>query len=118
MEMLIKENNIKYLIDFHGLSAKRGYDINFGVHLGKNINNNQKSFDRLCKSLEKEKFIMSIDKPFMAGSNTIAGAMRNKFENIFTLQIEINCAITNKIENAKIYEKLLNILLKWIESLC
>ena len=35
VENFIKNNNIKYLIDIHGLSSKRDCDINLGTRLGK-----------------------------------------------------------------------------------
>lgn len=117
IEKLIKEKNIKYIIDIHGLSAKRDCDINFGTHLGKNIKANEKIFNDLNNDLIANNFITKIDYPFMAGSNTIAGSMANKFPNLWTLQIEINCSITNKAENFDKYQMLLEILTRWIESI-
>ena len=54
---------------------------------------------------------------FMASANTISSAMKRKFPNIWTLQLEINCDITNKKENFQKYKKILVILEKWIKKL-
>lgn len=114
---LIKTNNIKYVIDIHGLGAKREYDVNLGTHLGKNISSNVKAFNSLNGMLENSGFKVSVDQPFMGGANTISGSMKNLFPNIFTLQIEINCTITNHKENFEKYKTLLKILDYWIKSL-
>lgn len=113
----IKENDVKYLIDFHGLAAERGFDINFGTHLGNNIETNPTLLKDLCDVLRDNDFSFVIDQPFMAGSQTVSGAMKNEFPNLWTIQIEINYEISNKIENAEKYQKLLEIFRNWIEKL-
>ncbi len=117
IEKLIKENKIKYIIDIHGLSAKRDCDINLGTYLGNNIKTDEETFNKLHCSLVKNGFITNIDQPFMAGSKTISSTMVNKYPNLWALQIEINCSITNKKENFKKYKKLLLILKEWINSI-
>ena len=117
IEKLVKKRQIKYLIDFHGLSAKRDCDINLGVHLGKNVESYPQALENLKNALVKNNFKLEIDKPFMGGSQTISGGMKNKFPSLWTLQVEINCAITNKVENFKKFERLLSVLENWIESL-
>ena len=114
---IIQKHNIKYIIDIHGLAAFRECDINLGTHLGKNIENNLQVFENLQKLLEENNFITIIDQPFMAGSRTISGSMKNEFENIWTIQIEINCKITNKKENIAKLNTLLSLLLNWINSI-
>lgn len=113
----IAANKIEYLLDFHGLASERGVDINFGTHLGQNIENNPALLKSLCDALRQNGFSISIDQPFMAGSQTISGAMKKEFPNLWTVQIEINYAITNKIENAGRYECLLDIFKNWIDDL-
>ena len=114
---IVKRNNIKYVIDFHGLASKREMDINLGTHLGHNIETNTGIFDDLIWQLRKNKFVVSIDNPFAGGSQTIAGYAKNNFENLWTLQIEINAGLTNNIKNTEKLEKLLSILTIWIETL-
>jgi len=116
IENLIKSNNIKYLIDFHGLAAERDLDVNLGINLGQNIKSNEKIFNDLYNKLKKN-FVTLIDKPFKAGSRTIAGGIANKYPNVWTIQIEINCKITNDYKYFKKYTMLLNILKDWINTL-
>ena len=117
IEKLIKTNDIKYLIDLHGLSSNRDCDINLGIHLGKNIETNISVFNWLNNQLTNNGFLVKIDEPFMAGIRTISGYFKNKHPNIWTLQIEINCSITNKKENFSKFKTLLNILTEWINNL-
>ena len=115
LSKLIKENDIKYLIDIHGLAAARDIDVNLGIHLGINIETDISAFEQLNDSLIKNGFSVSIDQPFMAGSRTISGSLKDEFRDLWTIQIEINCAITNKRENFERYKKLLDILQDWIK---
>lgn len=117
IKSLIKKHNIKYIIDIHGLGNNRNCDINLGTHLGKNIQNNIAIFDLLNNLLITNGYKVSVDQPFMGGSHTIAGSMKNKYPKLWTLQIEINCAITNHIENFDKYKKLLNLLTQWINEI-
>ncbi len=117
IEKLVQNNKIKYIIDIHGLSSKRDCDINLGTHLGQNIKTDEDLFNDLHKALLKNNFITQIDKPFMAGKNTISSSMVNINPNIWAIQIEINCAITNKKENYKKYKTLLNILCDWVNNI-
>ena len=114
IKKLIKQHNIKYIIDIHGLASHRECDINLGTHLGNNISADTNAFNLLNKLFLNNDFTVSIDQPFMAGSRTISGGIKNEFPNMWTLQIEINCGITNKKENYEEYKKLINILKQWI----
>jgi hypothetical protein len=116
IKKLIQEKDIKYLIDIHGLASNRDCDINLGTHIGQNIKNDLDLFNNLYNSLISNSFNVSIDQPFMAGQQTISGSINNEF-NIWTLQVEINCAITNKKENFERYKKLLTILTNWIKTI-
>ena len=117
MQKIIAQNNIKYLIDIHGLAEKRKCDVNLGIHLGENIQSNPKAFDLLNSELVKNGFVVLIDQPFMAGSRTISGSMKDKYPRLWTIQIEINCGITNKPENFEKYKRLLTILENWVNKL-
>lgn len=114
---LVKQYGIKYIIDIHGLASNRECDINLGTHLGNNIKNNVSLFDKLNAQLKSNGFRVSIDQPFMAGTRTICSSIMREFEGIWTLQIEINCGITNKGENINKNVKLLSILEDWINSI-
>ena len=114
---LIEKNDINYVVDLHGLASKRDCDVNLGTHLSENISVDKDAFDTLYNALVKNNFVTTIDQPFMGGNQTIAGSMRLRFPHIWTIQIEVNCAITNKKENFKKYKLLLKILSDWIEYL-
>ena len=82
-----------------------------------NIKNNVELFERLNLLLENNGFKVSIDQPFMGGGKTISGTFAKEFKNVWTIQIEINCAITNKKENFKKNSKLLEIFETWIKTI-
>lgn len=113
---VLKENNVEYLLDIHGLAENRGIDINLGTNFGANIKGKEIAFDNLYNDFKKNGFIVTVDNPFMAGGNTIASFGKKKIDDLFFLQIEINCGITNKIENFDKYKKVLEILKNWIEN--
>lgn len=113
----IEKNNIKYVVDIHGLAEKRGIDVNFGTHLGQNIKADESAFENLYNAFIKNNFVISIDQPFMGGGNTISHFIQKTKTDVFSLQIEINCAITNKKENFNKYQCLLKILVDWINHL-
>lgn len=117
MRSFIANNDIKYVIDFHGLAPRRECDINLGIHLGKNIETNKEAFYFLQRNLALYGFTVAIDQPFMAGGNTIAGSMKKVFPNIWTIQIEINSKLTNRKENFERLKTLLSVLTEWINIL-
>lgn len=110
-KMLLNNPKIKYLFDFHGLAQNRDCDINLGVNLGYNIKYDVEFYEKLLKDLLDANFKVSIDQPFSAKSKTIAGCFANKY-NIFSIQVEINCSITNLTYN---HEKL-NLLIYIFEK--
>lgn len=113
LKEIIKSKNIKFVLDLHGLASHRECDINLGTHLGANIVSNKRAYVALVKLLEDSGFVVSIDQPFMAGACTIAGSIKKEFPEVWTIQIEINCGITNKKENFAKYKKLLSVLTEW-----
>lgn len=117
IQKLINKYNIKYVIDIHGLAKNRQCNINLGTHLGENIKNNQAIFDRLYSSLTDNNFTVCIDQPFMGGSNTISDFVIKNNPNLWAIQIEINCSITNQKENFTKCKCLLNLLSQWLNSI-
>jgi hypothetical protein len=114
---LIKEHNIKFILDLHGLASFRECDINLGTHLGNNIKNDIELFNQLDNDLKNNGFQVSIDQPFMANAKTISSCMAKEFKHIWSLQIEINSKITNKKENFNLNYKLLEELNEWITKI-
>ena len=115
LKKLIKQYNIKYLIDIHGLAKWRDCDVNLGINIGQNIKQNEEQFNKLNTMLNSV-FHVEIDNPFMGSGNTISCCINKEFD-IWTIQIEINCGITNYSKNIEKFNKLLNILVQWIKNL-
>lgn len=99
MKKIIKENNIKYIFDIHGLSRSHEIDLNFGTHHDENIKNDRKLFEKLIEGVKND-FFYSIDNPYSGGYGTISGYFSKEF-GAWTLQVEINCGITNDPKNIK-----------------
>lgn len=109
----IETQKIKYLIDIHGLAKHRPCDINIGINFGQNVSKNEKLLISLKNALETANFVVSIDEPFDAGPRTISGYFAKNF-GIWSVQIEINCAITNERQNNAKCNLLLNTLIDWL----
>lgn len=111
---LIRADKIKYIIDLHGLAETRECEINLGISGGKNVSSDIELFNDLNNSLMASGFNVFIDEPFSGGDKTISGSLKNEFCDIWTIQIEIRCDITNKKENFEHYKTLLKVLENWI----
>lgn len=114
---MIEAGKVDYVLDLHGLAVFRPYDVNLGINFGKNIENDVPCFDMLYNNLTKNGFVVSIDQPFAGGGNTIAGSTKLKHENLWTIQIEVNCSLTNNYKNFERVKLLVSILKDWINSL-
>ena len=117
IKRLIKHCGVKYVLDFHGLAKKREMDINLGTDYGKNTMCNKVALDKLVGALNDNGFNVQIDIPFRGGGNTISGFSHLMGKDVFSIQIEINCGITNEYKNRKKFFCLLDVLENWIESL-
>ena len=114
---IIENNNIKYVFDFHGLGSHRPYDINLGTNMGRNIAVDVKLFDDLVKALKSKGIVVSVDYPFNAGNHTISGSTKIKYNNLWTLQVEINTSLSNKSENFNKYKDIISVFIDFIEKL-
>ena len=114
---VFNNREVKYLLDFHGLAPHRECDVNLGTHLGNNIEVDPKLFDDLLYTLQSNGFLVEVDQPFMGGKSTVSGYIKNLHNDAWTIQIEINCKITNNKDNYNKLEKLLNCFSEWIENL-
>lgn len=112
---LAESGKIKYIIDLHGLASWRNYDINLGINFGNNIKQNTILFDKITKRL-KQHFNLSVDVPFKASTKTISGYFAENFD-IWTIQIETNCSITNSSKNIDKFNLLLKTLADWLKEI-
>jgi hypothetical protein len=117
IKSLILDHNITHLIDFHGLASKRPMDINLGINLGHNIETNVSLFENLVKILKNEGFKVTIDNPFSGGKTTVSGWTKANFDNLWTLQVEINSKLTNRSENYDKLNRLLNVFERFINQI-
>ena len=91
----IKENNIKYLIDLHGMSKKRDVLISLGTCFGVNSDKSLELTHQFIKianknGIDAEK--IRVDFPFFASKRTVSSVI-SKRNRIETLQLEINSKI-------------------------
>ena len=111
----VKQNNIKFLIDVHGMKKNRPIDINIGTHLGENIKVNENVFDYMVYALKGAQFSIDVDQPFYSGINSIACTIAKRC-GIWAIQLEINCKLTNESKYIKKLNILLNCIIKTIEK--
>lgn len=111
MRRLIKENNIRLVIDLHGASKERNFDIEFGT-----LNNLSADFSTI-KELE-EAFMengihnISYNNPFKGGAIT-QGIYA--LDEVDVIQIEINGKYRD-YNNVEYLEKLIQSLVKFVKQ--
>ncbi len=110
---IIKDNNIKLLIDIHGAKEERDFDIEIG-----NLNNLSSDFSTVNELVdafnEEGIFNIEVNEPFKGGMITKTVFFET---NIDVIQIEINKKYRNleKIENINmVCEALINFINQYI----
>lgn len=116
IKQLISAVGVKFILDIHGMRKSREYDVSLGINFGNNIKSNIELYDALVNELNKEGFKVGTDEPFKASKRTISGYFAEEY-NIWTIQIEINCGITNESKNNTRANKLLDCLVKVFKSI-
>ena len=109
MNKIIKKKHILILFDIHGLAKHRECDVNLGINFGQNIKSNIFLYENIYNNLVANGFSVFVDTPFSGKYPTISADFSQRF-NIFTLQIEINSAITGHKQNIDKLNLLLNIM--------
>ena len=99
------------------MAPHRKCDINVGVDGGKLVEINPEKYRKLVKDLCDAGFNVYIDVPFYGAPRTIAGSLKNKFKDIWTIQLEINSKIAWYEESFEKYKKLLDVLATFIVTL-
>ena len=94
---LVKEKEIKYLLDIHACSDEHGFDINIGTNDGKNINND--NFLEIIKNEFEKIGKVEVDKMFKAsGENTVCNYVHRN-AGISCFQIEISASLRWKTKD-------------------
>ena len=112
----IKENNIKYLIDIHGLSIKCNCDLEIGT-------NNYKNVDKDSVNLFKNIFSkyydgeIIIDEKYKAKSNRRITNYISEYNGIETIQLEINRKYRRLEHRSTTFSKTINALIEIINKL-
>lgn len=102
---LIKDKNIKLLVDIHGCNDRHGFDIELGISHGENIN-----YDNTYLEIFKQNFSkigkVVIDKKFMAESKENISKFINKNSKIQCIQIEISIKFRKEqlVEMLEVFE--------------
>lgn len=97
------------------MSSKRECDINLGTNFGQNINADEKLFNVFYNELINAGFSVSIDNPFAASFPTISASVAKEF-NIWALQVEINCSITDDLNSIVKLNKLINVFVDIVNN--
>ncbi len=117
LKRYIKQHNIKYLIDFHGMKKSREIDINLGTNFGRNIMKDEKLFDFLLHGFNQRNFKVAVDNPFNGDADTVSGAISQSC-GIWTIQIEINYRFTNEKRCVACLLDILEIMIQTIDFCC
>ena len=91
----VKKNNIKYLIDLHGMSKKRNVLISLGTSFGTHSDKSLELTNQFIKIANKNGLNpeqICIDFPFSGAKRTVSAHINRK-NKIETLQVEINSGI-------------------------
>lgn len=108
---LIKEHNIKLLIDIHGASRNRDFDIELGTL--NNLSADYSTIEELKDSfIEQDIKNIEINNPFKGGGIT-QYIFQNTDIDIIQIEINRNYRDINKVENI---EKICNALINFIKQ--
>lgn len=118
IKRIVKKENIRYLIDFHGMAAHREQDVCIGINGGKNINGNYDIANCMIEIFYKYGFEnITIDEPFSAAYEYCVSTYIARECHIPTFQIEINLKYRMaKYKEYKKYNDLLKALGEIIEE--
>ncbi len=114
-EKFVKENNIKFFIDIHGMSYKRKEDICIGTGRGRNIYNKTDIVDNIENKFKDFGYeYVTIDNPFSAVNRNCVSSYISRKCGIPAVQIEINTRY--RIEEKEI-ERLVHCMCEIIDIL-
>lgn len=108
---LVERNEIKFLIDIHGASESRDFDIEIGTARGKNINYNDDIVE-ICLKLAKEYGFLNVnvDDLFTASNKNTVSRYVNEKTGIYAIQLEINKKYRSPHTNYKDFENMLQFI--------
>ncbi len=105
LKKYIKKNDIKFLIDIHGLEYDDDRYFEIGINKYENVNGNVNLINKIYKRLSKFNKKVTIDTKFLARTKTISYYI-NKETNIPTMQLEIGKNYRRLSHNTWRFQKL------------
>lgn len=113
---IVKEDNIKILLDIHGAKDEHSFDIDLGTAYGENINNNIEILKSLRDCFKKYKIEnVTENETFKADSIRTISKYINKKTKIPCIQLEISWKYRN-LDNLDNIERLIKALKEFILS--
>lgn len=113
----IKNNNIKYFLDFHGLDNESNYNIELGTNNYKNVNMDSDLINNIVEiiknNLTKK---VEVDFRFKAGKRTICNHI-NTTTSVKSIQIEIKKNLRKLKRRSRNFNKTITTLTKIINLL-
>jgi uncharacterized protein YchJ len=118
LKEFINKNNIKYLLDFHGMKAERKSDICIGTGFFKNLCGRKDLLNSISKIFKSHGFKnISIDIPFSASNPNVISSFISSNCHIPCFQIEINNRFRSKKYNEYNLNLLVDVFIEIIEFL-
>lgn len=108
---IVKENNIKLIIDLHGASKNRDFDVGFGTL--DNLSADFSTIKELAETfIENDIKTISYNDPFKGGAIT---QYLYNLKDVDVIQLEINGKYRD-YDNVKLLKKIIDSLSKFIEQ--
>jgi len=116
---VVRRYNIKFVLDIHGTGSYRKFDIYPGIgKTDKFLNGNKSLTTELEKILNENNIKLGGTDVFPAYRQHTVSRFVNSELEIPAMQIEINKKYRNPESNGYLFEKLINTLVEYVESVC
>ncbi len=116
IKQIVKENDIKILLDIHGARDEYNFDIDLGTAYGENINNNIEILKKLKECFKKYKIEnVTENKIFKVDNIRTVSKCINEETKIPCIQLEISWKYRN-LDNLDNIERLIKALKEFILS--
>jgi len=116
---LVSRYNIKFVLDIHGTGSYRKFDIYPGIGKADEfLNGNKSLITELEKVLNENNIKLGGTDVFPAYRQHTVSRFANSELGIAAMQIEINKKYRNPESNGYLFEKLINTLVEYVESVC
>lgn len=94
----IRQNNIKYLVDLHGISNRYGVDIDICTNTYMNVHNDENLVEEVRAILLKKFEIVSVDNLFAASRDGVVSKYVSEHSNVKAIQLELSKCVRTSVE--------------------